>query len=563
MKKRIVFFVLSLFLLIFFACDLQLPTYIEVSKTQELEFRNVNYNLTEYITDLIDMIPLGELEVDLGDLQIYILKCINAAELTRLIYMKYEYELDIDQEFNFDQLLNDNLANILDIDALLDGELGNILNIDELLGDVLDEFVVALKQLEDAILGLAPPQSGLFITAVNTAYSSSYVTTQDFLDDLTINKFLALPTEVKTTMLGLTYTDFNTDLFELSYNYPYQYRYEFDYDLDESIDYDLADEDLNFDFDPDALLADYLEDITIPSGVNLPALDPTFYLSKTGIFNEFVIKIDGDPDKIGNATGINTASPYEYSGTALPAGGISLDLNNLPMLSVDVSKEIPLVFDLDFNLEIDLNINLDTPISSATIRQVITDMLVELVKEKAKDLANELINKQASKIFNDLLDDIFPVRTGKILIEAALWLPIKLEVDDGTEISIKDNFGFDLGEEIGNGVDLFGRDTPSAISLLEVIKSLEVVVDITGIPFEGANLVIDCKSSGVNITIPLSQSITIQLSEDDLAKVNEYFFLPDIKLVFVGSGGRIVIPESFSLNSFRLSASIAYSLDLS
>ena len=565
MKKQIVTIVLSLFLLIFFACDLQMPTHIEIRKTQELEFRNVDHDLTQYITEMLSMADAGRI----GDTDIYILNITpQPREETRLIYTSFNFDftkdldlgIDLDN-FDIDGLLNNKIDDFLG--ANFDANLSN--QLDALIGAELNRLAVELKKLEDSI------------DSLRTTRPDIYDTISEYFEPLplTFTQFINIP-PVAVTALGLV--DFNPSEFANLFNFgPSDFDTEaFGFNFDDFSFNDFNGFDVSYEVNLNEIDGLELSELTgeidelfdnIPSGLGID-FTANLYISGS-VFPALLLEV-----KYSNTDNFNPFTPTQinvnlpsnsYNGTGLPPGGIlqtpiNLEalrtLNDLPLFKFSLDenelKLDPNITDIFNNLSPDEIFPPETPIHSTTIRNTVMTSITNAIRAKIKEVLETEINKLINKVKTML--------AGNVKVEAAAWLPVKLTVAAQTQISISEFV--DMNNIYTNG-DLFGRSTvPSNDSFLTYIRDIEVEVIVSGNPLTGARLVIDdSANSGVEISIDLGSSITIPLSAEHVERINESKFAPQIMIVF-DSDGDITIPSNFSLDSFKFKAAVGFALEL-
>ena len=571
MRKHITFIVLSLFVLIFFACDLQLPVEIEVKKTQELEFRNVDHDLTQYITEMLSMADAGRIE---GTEKIYILNITpQPQEETRLIYTSFNFDfksdelnLGIDLDFDIDELLDEKIGDFLgtNFNAILDDQL------DALIGAELQRLAAALEELESALASLTvlPNYATEIQPYVNPLTFDKFINLHNNLPPATLSTLSFNPSEF-ADLFNFEPSDFNTDAFGFNFD---DFSFE-DFDDFDGFSYEV---DLNnidkFELSDLTGEIDELFD-NIPNGLGID-FSANLYISGS-VFQTLSLEVNYnhgnfEPFLYTQAQITNNIdwTTHSYNGTGLPPGGIlqtPINLEALRNLEVPVFK-----FSLDENV-LTLNPDLsglfdgldpdqifppDTEIESATIIVTVKNSIITAIRDTIEDKIKTVVGDEIQR----LIEEVEDMLSGEILIEAAAWLPVKLTVAAETEISISEFVDMD---DLYTDGDLFGRSTvPSDDSFFSYIRDIEVVVKVSGNPLTGARLVIDdSANSGVEISIDLGSSITIPFSAEHIEMVNESKFAPEIMIVF-DNDGVITIPSNFSLDSIKIKAAVGFVLEL-
>jgi len=113
--------------------------------------------------------------------------------------------------------------------------------------------------------------------------------------------------------------------------------------------------------------------------------------------------------------------------------------------------------------------------------------------------------------------------------------------------------------------DLFGRTEPGADSTMtDIVESLNLEIKFDKPIFDGSTLTVSSK--GVDIVNTLTnQSLVLQITEDDMAKINDsanWPFAPTFSLGFA-KDSTLSLPKDFNITELKFSAKIKYKIDFS
>jgi len=185
------------------------------------------------------------------------------------------------------------------------------------------------------------------------------------------------------------------------------------------------------------------------------------------------------------------------------------------------------------------------------------------------DVTFRLFFPEGTELTKDDFDD------GDIIIEIAIWLPLRLVPIQGEDPEIVYPEGIFDAEN-----DLFGRKDPNDDSLMaDMIESLFLEIKFNVNPFKGADLVVfnmcskvNCVEQGCNCGRQLIQitnklngdAFSFKISEDDMKLINSpehWPFTPNFKLHF-GSESEVIFPREFKTEEFAFVVNINYTHEL-
>ena len=190
----------------------------------------------------------------------------------------------------------------------------------------------------------------------------------------------------------------------------------------------------------------------------------------------------------------------------------------------------------------------------------IKSLTTQLNRQENLDVYFSIFIEKDKMLESDWFDD------SSIMIEIVLWVPLEFVAGEGGAVLMfPDNFWGEAGS------DLFGREIAEENnSLTQIIKNMNLIIEMNRNPFEGATLVVSSTGNLEIVNGISGNSMNFMITEENMEKLNsvDYFpFVPKFTLNFAqynrstDTGGKLSFPRDFRLTTICLEAEIIYIYD--